>query len=113
MSGCSCSAAGFRSAIDGTTKSFTRANITADGEYRSIQVANAMRAQHIIVYSIGEGTDVNLTFLQEVANDPSLAGTPGYAATPYDGEAMIANDPTELEQVFEQIAAKILLRLTQ
>ena len=57
------------------------------------------------MYSVGVGTGVNLIFLQQVANDP---GTPGYVPTPYDGEAVIANDPSQLNAVFQLIATKIM-----
>jgi hypothetical protein len=98
----------------GASVSLVRANVSQDAEFRSVETANEMRAAGIIVYSIGLGTgNVDVHFLRQVANDPSLAGTPGYAPTLYDGEAVIANDPAELKQVFELIAGKILLRLTQ
>jgi len=38
--------AGFTSAIDGSTKSFTRAHVTADAQYRALQTATAMRAEN-------------------------------------------------------------------
>jgi Flp pilus assembly protein TadG len=100
----------FRSQVDGTMKSFLRNNVTADAEYRAVAVANAMRASGIIVYSIGMGNNINQDFLKQVANDPT---TPGYVATGYDGEAVFAPTSGQLQQVFEQIANKILLRITR
>lgn len=100
----------FRSAIDGTQKSFLRTNVTADAEYRAVQVANQMRANGITVYAIGLGNSINQTFLKQVANDPTL---PGFVATGYDGEAVFAATAGQLQQAFDTIADKILLRITQ
>jgi hypothetical protein len=100
----------FRSAIDGTQKSFLRTNVTADAEYRAVRVANDMRAAGITVYAIGLGNGINQTFLKQVANDPTL---PGFVATGYDGEAVFAPNAGQLQEVFETIANKILLRITQ
>jgi hypothetical protein len=102
----------FRSAIDGSMQPFIRENVSADAKFRAIQVANQMRDAGIIVYSIGMGTvDPDfLSFLQQVANDPNA---PGYVATSFDGQAVVANDVSQLGTVFQQIASKILLRLTK
>jgi hypothetical protein len=91
---------------------FIRENVSADAKFRAIQVANQMRDAGIIVYSIGMGTvDPDfLSFLQQVANDPNA---PGYVATSFDGQAVVANDVSQLGTVFQQIASKILLRLTK
>jgi hypothetical protein len=102
---CCSAVTSFKSAIDGSLKSFVRANVSADATFRTVQVANQMRAAGITVYSVGVGAGVNLNFLQQVANDP---GTPGYVPTPYDGEAVIANDPSQLNAVFQLIATKIM-----
>ena len=103
-----CGVTQFKSAIDGAMKPLNRANITADGEFRSIQVANDMRKNKIIVFSVGVGSNFNLTFLQQIANDPAA---PGYVATPYDGVAIVANDPSQIAYVFQAIASQILLPL--
>ncbi len=108
----------FTSAIDGQLKSLNRANVTADAKYRALQTANAMRAENpgMLVYSIGLGSSVDQAFLRQIANDP--------ASSTYDpnqpvGEAVFASNcpssqcSAELQQVFQTIAAKILLRLTQ
>ncbi|MGC2108401.1 MAG: VWA domain-containing protein [Candidatus Korobacteraceae bacterium] len=109
----------FTSQIDGSQKAFSRTNITADAQYRSLQEANALRAEGVYVYSIGLGSDPSQTFLQEIANDPA---SPTYDSTQPVGEAVFApdcsspNSPTcnqELQQVFQTIAAKVLLRLIQ
>jgi len=100
----------FRSAIDGTQKAFLRANVTAEAEFRAVQVAQEMRANGIIVYAVGLGNSINQTFLRQIANDPTL---PGHVPTFYDGEALFAPSSAQLGQVFEVLANKIVLRLTQ
>ena len=108
--GVSCGATQFYSQKDGQFESLNRANITPDAEYRAVQVANDMRANGIIVFSIGVGSGINMTFLQQVANDPAA---PGYKATSYDGEALVANNPADLSQVFQVVATQILARLSK
>lgn len=108
----------FTSAIDGQLKTLNRTNVTADAKYRALQTATAMRAENpgMLVYSIGLGSSVDQAFLRQIANDP--------ASSTYDpnqpvGEAVFASNcpssqcSAELQQVFQTIAAKILLRLTQ
>jgi Flp pilus assembly protein TadG len=107
---------GFTSAIDGTTKPFTRTNVTADARYRALQTANAMRAEGMYVYAIGLGGSVDTAFLQQIANDPASLT---YDSSQPVGMAMFATNcpssqcSSELKQVFQTIAAQILLRLTQ
>jgi Flp pilus assembly protein TadG len=108
--GASCGATQFRSTIDGTMKTLNRANISADATFRAIQVADDMRANKVIVYSIGVGGGVNTNFLQEVANDPA---SPTYTKTDYDGLALITNDPSQLNGLFDTVAKQILYRLSR
>jgi len=96
----------FRSAIDGTLAPFLRPYVTADAYYRTIQVADDMRAAGMYVYSIGLGTGVDMNFLQQVANDPN---SPTFNPAKPVGLAVLANDPASLEPVFQQIATQILL----
>ncbi len=108
--------AGFPSQIDGTTKPFTRTNVTADAQYRALQTANAMRAEGMYIYAIGLGTDVDTSFLQQIANDP--ASSSYNASQPAGMAVFVPNCPSstcssDLQQVFQTIAAQILLRLTQ
>jgi Flp pilus assembly protein TadG len=108
--------AGFTSAIDGTTQAFTRTNVTADARYRALQTANAMRAEGMYIYAIGLGTSVDNSFLQQIANDP--ASSTYDSAQPVGMAVFVPNCPSstcsaELQQVFQTIAAQILLRLTQ
>ena len=102
-----CGATQFRSTIDGTMKTLNRANITADAVYRTVQVANDLRANSVIVYSVGIGIGINTNFLQQIANDPAV---PGSVPTPYDGAALVASDTNQLTAVFQTIASQILSR---
>ena len=108
--------AGFTSQIDGTTKAFTRTNVTADARYRALQTANAMRAEGMYIYAIGLGTSIDTDFLQQIANDPASSN---YNSTQPEGMAVFVRDcpsstcSSDLQQVFQTIAAQILLRLTQ
>ena len=96
--------------IDGTLKPFCRAYVTQDATNRVIQVANQMRANGIYVYSIGlsDGT-LPVDFLQNVANDPD---GPQYNPSLPTGQAVTTGNGADLNQLFQQIAGDILLRLT-
>ncbi len=77
-----------------------------------------MRAENpgMLVYSIGLGSSVDQAFLQQIANDPASST---YNPSQPVGEAVFASNcpssqcSAELQQIFQTIAAKILLRLTQ
>jgi hypothetical protein len=56
------------------------------------------------------GSAINKPFLQQVANDPASST---YNASQPVGEAVFAPTTAELDSVFNVIASKILLRLTQ
>ena len=108
----------FTSAINGSSKSFTRSNVTADASYRALQTAIAMRTENpgMYVYAIGLGSNVDQAFLKQIANDP---GSSTYNSAEPTGMAVFATNcpssqcTTELQQVFQTIAARILLRLAQ
>jgi len=108
----------FVSAINGANKTFTRSNVTADASYRALQTATAMRKENpgMYIYSIGLGSSVDQAFLKQIANDP---GSSTYDPTQPIGMAVFASNcpssqcTTELQQVFQTIAARILLRLAQ
>jgi Flp pilus assembly protein TadG len=85
-------------------------NVANDADYRTVQLADTMRTQNIVVYAIGLGTGINQSFLQQVANDPAAST---YNSSEPAGEAVFAPDSSQLEAVFQVIASKILLRLTQ
>ena len=100
----------FPSQQTGTNQSITQANVANEAEYRAVQVALSMQNQGIYVYAIGLGDLVNQQFLQEVANDPS---SPTFNANLPEGEAIFAPTAAQLQGVFQVIASKILLRLSQ
>jgi Flp pilus assembly protein TadG len=111
-----CGATTFLSQATGTTMPLTPGvptgitNLSNDAMYRANQAAISMRAQGIVVYSIGLGDKISEPFLQQIANDP--------ASTTFDntqpiGEAVFAPSAADLEGVFQDIANKILLRISQ
>ncbi|MGB6555027.1 MAG: hypothetical protein WBE78_16170, partial [Candidatus Binataceae bacterium] len=85
-------------------------NVATDADYRTVQLADTMRTQNVVVYAIGLGSAINQSFLQQVANDPAAST---YNSSEPQGEAVFAPNSTQLEAVFNTIAAKIQLRLTQ
>ena len=105
-----CCGTTFHSQSTNSTVNITEQTVLADGEYRSVQMANAMRAEGVTVYAIGLGNSINQQFLQEVANDPA---SPTYNASQPVGEADFAAQASDLNAVFQTVASKILLRLTQ
>ena len=106
----SCGATSFPAQLTGTMQPLTQGNIANDAMYRAVQVANSMRAQNVVVYSIGLGNKISQSFLQQVANDP--ASTSFDSSQPV-GEAVFAPTPADLQGVFQIIASKILLRISQ
>jgi Flp pilus assembly protein TadG len=87
-------------------------DIADDATYRTEQLANNMRntTNNITIYSIGLGDKINQTYLQDVANDPSAAT---YNSGQPAGEAIFAPSSSQLDSVFQTIASKVLLRLSQ
>ena len=104
------SATTFPSQSTGTTMPLNITNISNDAMYRANQVANSMRAQGIIVYSIGLGDKISQAFLQQIANDPASTT---FDSTQPIGQAVFASTAADLQGVFQDIANKILLRLSQ
>ncbi len=100
----------------GASTTQAQLNIANEAMYRATTWANKMRAQGVIVYSVGLGTLFNQTFLQQMANDPA---SPTYNANSNPGLAVFAVDcpgpscSSELNQAFQQVATDILLKLTQ
>lgn len=101
------------------TPNINRANVTTEAQYRALQSAKAMQAETpgVIIFTIGLGTDTSTqAFLKQVANDPS---SPSYNASLPQGEFFYIGDcskvdcTAEMETAFQQIAAKVLLRLTE
>jgi hypothetical protein len=69
--GVSCGATQFPSQGTGTQLPLTQANISNDAMYRTVNVANSMLNQGIVIYAIGMGDKISAPFLQQVANDPA------------------------------------------
>jgi hypothetical protein len=59
------------------------------------------------VYSIGLGSHIDIGFLLQIANDPN---SPTFNPSQPVGLAVVANDPSQLQAVFDQIASQILAR---
>lgn len=106
----SCGASKFPSQQYGIMEPLNITNISNEALYRAIQLSNQMRAQGIVIYSIGLGDKISQTFLQQIANDPN---SPTFDPNQPVGEAVFAPTANDLQAVFQTIAAKILLRLTQ
>jgi len=87
-------------------------NIANDATYRTEQLANNMRnsTNNITIYAIGLGDKINQAYLQDVANDPAAAT---YDSTQPAGQAVFAPSAAQLNSVFQTIASKVLLRLSQ
>jgi Flp pilus assembly protein TadG len=92
--------------------STAQSDISADATYRTEQLASVMRnsTNNITIYSIGLGDKINQAYLQDIANDPAAAT---YNSSQPQGEAIFAPDSTQLNAVFQTIASKVLLRLSQ
>jgi hypothetical protein len=102
----SCNSTTFPS-IDGTTKTISQnnQNVWNEGHLHALSVANQIRSANIVIYSIGLGDGLSEDFLRNIANDP--AGS-AYNPSQVSGEAVFAPDASQLEAVFEMIAAKVL-----
>ena len=95
-----------------------------EAQRRALRIAWLARNQGIIVYAIGMGDptkgdecnkhfkSLNPDFLKDLANTPDA---PDYdsSQSQYSGDYAIAADANGLNDVFQTIAAKILLRLTR
>jgi secreted protein with Ig-like and vWFA domain len=84
--------------------------VCEEAEYRAVQVANEMRQNGIIVYSIGLGSDVNESFLMQIANDPQ--------STTYDallpvGAYVPAPDASQLSAAFQRVAEDLLIQVVR
>jgi hypothetical protein len=114
-----CSAKQFPSQQYGTNQQYTRANITAESEYRMLQLAKTMWTATPLpttIYTIGLGTDIDDTFMQQLANDPNFSTY--NSAYPAGRYLKVSSCPsstctTDLQTAFQAIANDILLRLTK
>jgi hypothetical protein len=112
---------------------WTQGNITNEALYRSVQTANALRTAGTYVYAVGLSSEINRTFLFQIANDCDNAPWPAAAQSPDPGLPTACNTAslqgnaafapacgtnaslcqTQLNAAFEYIAHKILYRLSQ
>lgn len=109
----------FISQQTGQQTAFTRANVTAESQYRALYTANAMRTESPVptyIYMIGLGASVSppaQAFLAQLANDPRY---PSYIPSQPAGEFFYIPDcpsPTctaKLNAAFQAIASKLLHR---
>jgi Flp pilus assembly protein TadG len=105
----------FNSRQYGKYETPTMSNISNEAFYRAEASANTAQSQNVTVYSIGLGSAITnqtqaKSFLYQVANDP--AGSSYNSSLP-QGQAVFAPTSAQLNAVFQQIASKILLRITQ
>lgn len=93
--------------------------LASDAMYRAVQVSTnsstGLLSQGVYVYAIGMGSAITnqpaaKEFLREIANDPSAST---YNPQLPIGEAVFASNSSDLNQVFQTIASKILLRLSR
>jgi Flp pilus assembly protein TadG len=108
--GQSCGSSTFPSQAAGGNVAINTTNVSNDAMFRALKVAEAMRQQNITVFSIGLGDKISQTFLQQIANDPA---SPTFNAGEPEGEAVFAPSSSQLQGVFQTIAAEILLRISQ
>jgi hypothetical protein len=85
-------------------------NVEEEGLFMAERSAQLTRQDGTTVFAIGLGHDINRNSLLRMANDPS---SPGYNPDQPVGVAAFAPTAADLDDVFRQIAAKILLRLTR
>jgi Flp pilus assembly protein TadG len=112
-------------AIAGLTGNVTTSDqcgdMYAEAEARAEAVADLARAQGNIVYAIGFGDPVNgpkecthaplnIAFLKNLANTPDSAT---YDKDQPSGDVAIGSNASDIDQLFQTIAAKILLRLSR
>ena len=122
----------FPSQQHGNQQALNRTNVTAEAQWRAIYTTNQMRQETIptYVYTIGLGNAVSgnpcvEAFLSSVANDPNGSQySCGTAPAQYNSSLpagaffVVPSCPgpqctQELNQVFQTIASKVALRLTQ
>lgn len=101
------------------------ADLHNEAQNRAVRIAHLAREQGILVYAIGMGSPgspgecgfpvLNPDFLKDVANTPDAPDYDSSTANQvnYAGDYAIAADSSQLDQVFQTIGEKILLRLTR
>jgi len=90
-------------------------NVWNEGQLRALWTATAARATNVVIYSIGLATvptSINEAFLKQIANANDPANLT-FNNNQQVGEAVFAPTPADLQSMFDQIASKILLRLSK
>jgi Flp pilus assembly protein TadG len=131
-----CTVPPFLSSINPSNGVFTANAVDANGtnqtsciamhneaENRAERIANLARSQGYVIYCVGMGTPcsncgecqnyfpvLNQAFLEDLAN---TTDSQTYNAAQPVGDFAIATDSSQLSEVFQTIASKILLRLSQ
>jgi Flp pilus assembly protein TadG len=98
--------------IDGVVKDFCAIDITEEATNRCVRLGNQLRATSNYVYAVGlyaSEAAPTLPLLQQVANDP---GSPQFDPTQPIGAAFLSSGQ-DLSEVFQQVAADIILRLVR
>jgi len=96
---------------NGTTKTVSATNFRTEGQLCALGRAAELRAAGMLVFCIGlGGGSVNEDFLEQMANS---TGSSTYNPNQPVGEVVMAATANDLQTVFQQIASKILLRLTR
>ena len=88
----------------------TANNVEEEGLFMAERSAQLTRQDGTLVFAIGLGNDINQASLLKMANDPR---SPSYNPAEPEGAAAFAPTAAQLDDVFRQIAAMILLRLTR
>ncbi|MBI5817650.1 MAG: TadE/TadG family protein [Verrucomicrobia bacterium] len=96
---------------NGTTKTCNATNFRTEGQLRSLGTANEIRDANMLIFAIGlGGGSVDQSFLHKIANDTTSST---FNPNQPIGEAVFAATANDLQMTFQQIASKILLRLTR
>jgi hypothetical protein len=91
----------------------------SEAELRAEAIANLARSESNIVYAIGFSSGYmecppraspNIAFLKDIANTTDSAT---YNPNQQSGDVAIGSNASDIDQLFEKIAAKILSRLTK
>ena len=89
--------------------------VSNEAFFRAEGSANTALNQNVQIFSIGLGSAITnqavaQSFLYQVANDPN---SPTFSANLPQGQALFTPTAAQLNGLFQQIASKILLRLSQ
>jgi hypothetical protein len=105
----------FASQQNGVLHQTSMSAVSGEAFYRAEASATTALNQNVTIYSIGLGSSITgqataQAFLYQVANDPSSAS---FNSTLPQGQALFAPTSGQLDSLFQQVASKILLRITQ